>query len=59
MVFGDGTETLQGCGRYTYEQRELRGAEGEERRGKEKDGCPLTTPPSKAWHHDVQGLPGL
>jgi hypothetical protein len=42
MVPGDGTEMLQGCGEYTYEQGELRGAEGEERRGKEKDGCPLT-----------------
>jgi hypothetical protein len=27
----------------TYEQGELRGIEGEERRGKEMDGCPLTT----------------
>jgi hypothetical protein len=42
MVPGNGTETLQGCGGYTYEQGELRGAEGEERRGKEKDRCPLT-----------------
>jgi hypothetical protein len=42
MVPGDGTEMLQRCGGYTYEQWELRGAEGEERRGKEKDGCPLT-----------------
>jgi hypothetical protein len=52
MVPGDSTETLQRCGGYTYEQGELRGAEGEERRGeerrgeerrgKEKDGCPLT-----------------
>jgi hypothetical protein len=43
MVPGDGTETLQGCGEYTYEQGELRGVEGEERRGTEKDGCPLIT----------------
>jgi hypothetical protein len=33
MVPGDGTETSQGCGGYTYEQGDLRGAEGEERRG--------------------------
>jgi hypothetical protein len=36
IVPGDGTETLQGHGGYTYEQGELRGAEGEERRGEER-----------------------
>jgi hypothetical protein len=46
MVPGDGTEMLQGCGGYTYEQGDLRGSEGEERRGKEKDRYPLTTPPT-------------
>jgi hypothetical protein len=43
MVPGDGTEVLQRYGGYTYEQGDLRGAEGEERRDKEKDGCPLTS----------------
>jgi hypothetical protein len=43
MVSGDATEMLQGCGEYTYKQGELRGVVGEERRGKEKDTCPLTT----------------
>jgi hypothetical protein len=38
MVPGDGTEAW-GC---TYEQGELRGRVGEERRGKETDRCPLT-----------------
>jgi hypothetical protein len=33
IVPGDGTETLQRCGGYTYEQGELRGVVGEERRG--------------------------
>jgi hypothetical protein len=33
---------LQRCGGYTYEQGELRGIVGEERRGKEMDRCPLT-----------------
>jgi hypothetical protein len=33
MVPEDGTKTLQRCGGYTYKQGELRGAEGEERRG--------------------------
>jgi hypothetical protein len=42
MVPGDGTEALQRCGKYTYKQGELRGIVGEERRGKETDGCPLT-----------------
>jgi hypothetical protein len=42
MVPGDGTKALQRCGEYTYEQGELRGIIGEERRGKETDGCPLT-----------------
>jgi hypothetical protein len=32
------------CGRYTYKQGELRGRVGEDRRGKETDGCPLTLP---------------
>jgi hypothetical protein len=45
MVPGDGTEALQRCGEYTYEQGELRGIVGEERRGKEMDRCPLTLPP--------------
>jgi hypothetical protein len=35
--------------KYTYEQGELRGIVGEERRGKEIDGCPLTTPPVGCW----------
>jgi hypothetical protein len=56
MVSGDGTETLQGCGGYTYEQGELRGAEGEERRGKEKDGCPLTI---TCLHLYVRGHPSV
>jgi hypothetical protein len=40
MVPGDGTEMLQGCGEYTYEQGELRQKErrGEERRGEERRG---------------------
>jgi hypothetical protein len=42
MVPRDGTEALQRCGEYTYKQGELRGIVGEERRGKETDGCPLT-----------------
>jgi hypothetical protein len=42
MVPGDGTEVLQRCGEYTYEQGESRGIVGEERRGKETDGCLLT-----------------
>jgi hypothetical protein len=29
MVPGDGTETLQGCGEYTYEQGELKERRGE------------------------------
>jgi hypothetical protein len=33
MVPGDGTKALQRCGVYTYEQGELRGIVGEERRG--------------------------
>jgi hypothetical protein len=33
IVPGDGTEALQRCGEYTYEQGELRGIVGEERRG--------------------------
>jgi hypothetical protein len=41
MVPGDGTEMLQRCGGYTYEQGELRGRVGEERGGKETDRCPL------------------
>jgi hypothetical protein len=45
MVPGDGAEALQRCGGYTYEQGELRGIVGEERRGKEMNGCPLTLPP--------------
>jgi hypothetical protein len=45
IIPGDGTKVLQRCGGYTYEQGELRGVVGEERRGKEKDGCPLTLPP--------------
>jgi hypothetical protein len=49
MVPGDGTEALQRCGEYKYEQGELRGVvgeerRGEERRGKEQDGSPLTLP---------------
>jgi hypothetical protein len=68
MVFGDGTEILQGCGGYTYEQGELRGAEGEERRGeerrgKEKDRCPLTLPPLQSMVSQrvktARRLPGL
>jgi hypothetical protein len=43
MVPGYGTEVLQRCGGYTYEQGELRGRVGKERGGKEMDGCPLTT----------------
>jgi hypothetical protein len=35
-------EMVQRHGGYTYEQGELRGRVGEERRGKEMDGCPLT-----------------
>jgi hypothetical protein len=42
MVSGDGTEVLQRCGGYTYEQGELRGRVGEERGGNEMDRCPLT-----------------
>jgi hypothetical protein len=42
MVPGDGTEVLLRCGEYTYEQGELRGIVGEEGRGKEMDGYPLT-----------------
>jgi hypothetical protein len=42
MVPGDGIEVLQRSGGYTYEQGELRGGVGEERRCKETDGCPLT-----------------
>jgi hypothetical protein len=41
IVPGGGTEVLQRCGGYTYEQGELRGRV-EERRGKETDRCPLT-----------------
>jgi hypothetical protein len=41
IVSGDCTEVLQRCGGYTYEQGELRGRGGEERRGKETDRCPL------------------
>jgi hypothetical protein len=33
MVPGDGTEALQRRGEYTYEQGELRGVVGEERKG--------------------------
>jgi hypothetical protein len=33
---------VQRHGGYTYEQGELRGRVGEDRRGKEMDGCPLT-----------------
>jgi hypothetical protein len=42
VVPGDGTEVSQRCGGDTYEQGELRGRVGEERGGKETDGCPLT-----------------
>jgi hypothetical protein len=42
LVPGDGTEVLQRCGGYTYEQGEFRGRVGKERGGKEMDGCPLT-----------------
>jgi hypothetical protein len=45
MVPRDGTEVLQRCGGYTYEQGELRGRVGKERGGKETDRCPLTLPP--------------
>jgi hypothetical protein len=39
MVPGDGTEALQRCGGYAYEQGELRGSRrGEERRGEERRG---------------------
>jgi hypothetical protein len=31
-------------GEYTYRQGWMRGIVGEERRGKETDGCPLTSP---------------
>jgi hypothetical protein len=41
MVPGDGTEVLQRCGGYTYEQGELKGIVGEERRGKKMDRCSL------------------
>jgi hypothetical protein len=41
MVPGDGTEVSQRCGGYTYEQGGLRGRVGNERGGKETDGCPL------------------
>jgi hypothetical protein len=33
---------VQRYGEYTYEQGELRGIVGEERRGQEMDRCPLT-----------------
>jgi hypothetical protein len=48
MVPGDGTEVLQRCGGYTYEQGELRGRLGKERQGKEMDRYPLTLPPFKS-----------
>jgi hypothetical protein len=38
-------EMVQRYGEYTYEQGELKGIVGEERRGKETDRCPLTLPP--------------
>jgi hypothetical protein len=41
MVPGDGTEGLQRCGGYTYEQGGFRGRVGKERGGKKMDGCPL------------------
>jgi hypothetical protein len=44
MVPGDGTEVLHRCGGYIYEQGRLRGRVGQERGGKEMDGCPLTIP---------------
>jgi hypothetical protein len=36
---------IQRCWGYTYEQGESRVRVGEERGGKEIDGCPLTVPP--------------
>jgi hypothetical protein len=58
MVPRDGTEVLQRCGGYTYEQGELRGRVGKERRGKEMDGCPLILPPLQkhgvTMHEDHQ-----
>jgi hypothetical protein len=63
MVPGDGTEALQRCGRYTYEQGELRGIVGEERRDKETDRYLLTLPPlqSVVSQHvkTTRRLPGL
>jgi hypothetical protein len=41
IVPGDGTEVLQRCGGYTYEQGELRVRVGEKRGGKEMDRCPV------------------
>jgi hypothetical protein len=45
MVPGDGTEALQRCGGYTYQQGELRGdsRRGEEKRGevRKQTGVPL------------------
>jgi hypothetical protein len=36
-----------------------KGRVGDESKGKETDGCPLTSPPpSKARRHDVRGSPG-
>jgi hypothetical protein len=58
MVPGDSAEALQRCGGYTYEQGELRGIVGEERKGNEMDGCPLTdgSIPSVRKPLELQGM---
>jgi hypothetical protein len=61
IVPGDGTQVLQRCGGYTYEQGGLRVRVGEDIGGKEMDGYPLTdklalslhttAPPLTSFHH--------
>jgi hypothetical protein len=51
VVPGDGTEVWG-------EIHMNRGRVGEEKGGKEANGCPLKLPPFKAWCHDARGPPG-